>query len=441
MDISAIIITHNQREALELEIESILMSGIVDKNHIFVADNFSDDDTHVWLEEQKDISFIIFDDEIHGYAQVLNTIIREFEISTDLLIISPTYFVLPTTLRKMQTVLQSGAGAVSCNICRTDGDVSYEQAVAIDKANTTSFDPVLRIDLQYDLVLISREMILTMGAFNEKLFLPHNVILDFLFDGLEKGFRYFLDKKTYCYQIGQNDDYFNYLLENDFDEMQRRWGMKYFNDSPNPLIIKRIIEDDNASFPVLEVGCDCGANLLGVKEKYPNVELFGVEINEAAAKIASYFANVKTGNIEDKNIDFGETRFKYILFGDVLEHLRDPQGTLEFCKSILMPDGYIIANIPNLMNYRVMKEIIDGRFTYEDHGLLDRTHIHFFTYFEIIDMFNRAGYTVEEINYNGDLSDETKESKRIVDTLLSLSSNTERFMYDAYQYIVKASVK
>ena len=124
--------------------------------------------------------------------------------------------------------------------------------------------------------------------------------------------------------------------------------------------------------------------------------MFGLEINQNAAKIASKIANVRQGNIEDQQIPF-EEKFDYILFGDVLEHLRNPEGTISYCRKYLTSQGKIITSIPNLMHYSVIRELLKGNFEYTSTGLLDRTHIHFFTYNEIFHMFQENGYEIQEI--------------------------------------------
>jgi hypothetical protein len=106
------------------------------------------------------------------------------------------------------------------------------------------------------------------------------------------------------------------------------------------------------------------------------------------------------------------------------------------CRDILNENGVIIASIPNVMHISVMEALIDGRFPYADTGLLDRTHIHFFTFYEIMYMFNEAGYEMENINVSEfPLTERQKEIEKV---LLGLSDKTEALMYEAFQYIVKA---
>ncbi len=151
--------------------------------------------------------------------------------------------------------------------------------------------------------------------------------------------------------------------------------MNYFNLMPS-FLLSVLIEKSDTPLRILEVGCDLGATLLEIKNGHPDSRLFEIEINKAAAEIAGHIANVTVGNIEDKKLPF-EGEFDYILFGDVLEHLHDPQDVIRFCRGKLSEHGCIIANVPNIMHISVMEQLLHGKFEYTDSGLLDRTHIHF----------------------------------------------------------------
>lgn len=63
----------------------------------------------------------------------------------------------------------------------------------------------------------------------------------------------------------------------------------------------------------------------------------------------------------------------------------------------MKPDGRILASISNLINIEIMKGFLEGNFTYQETGLLDKTHIHWFTYNEIVRMFTRCGYEIVDI--------------------------------------------
>ena len=192
----------------------------------------------------------------------------------------------------------------------------------------------------------------------------------------------------------------------------------------------------NRSSYVLEIGCDCGVNLLWVKHHYPNADLYGVEINASAARIANCIARVTMGNIEERQMDFGGITFDYIIFGDVLEHLRDPEGTLTYCKGFLNEGGSILASIPNVMHVSVVRDLINGNFTYADQGLLDRTHIHFFTYKEILRMLMRTG--LEAVDIRMAINGVSQEDREFVSKLMELSEVSDESMFYAYQYLLQA---
>ena len=95
--------------------------------------------------------------------------------------------------------------------------------------------------------------------------------------------------------------------------------------------------------------------------------------------------------LEDGSVDA-------FVFGDVLEHLRDPQRLLALVQRHLAPDGVIVCSIPNVRHWSVVAPLlIEDRFTYTQAGLLDRTHVHLFTLAEIDDMLRATGYAVVQL--------------------------------------------
>ena len=211
--------------------------------------------------------------------------------------------------------------------------------------------------------------------------------------------------------------------------------MNYFNTRENDFLISGIKKKSTEEFSILEIGCDCGANLLEIQNRFPNANTYGVEINPAAAAIASHISKVQVANIEEKLLDFEGEQFDYIIFGDVLEHLRDLKGAILYCRSLLKEDGRMIASIPNLMHYSVMRQLLNGNFSYTETGLLDRTHIHFFTYNEICRMFQETGYQIEHI-FHTRVGTPSESDVEFVNKLKSMSSDTKEFMFWAFQYNV-----
>ena len=89
--------------------------------------------------------------------------------------------------------------------------------------------------------------------------------------------------------------------------------------------------------------------------------------------------------------------FDYVLCGDVLEHLRRPQETLRWIRSLLGPDGKLVASLPNSGHAWVRWNVLWGRFPKDDRGLFDRTHLHFFTLRGWRELLTSAGFRLESI--------------------------------------------
>lgn len=438
-----LMIAHDQQALLEQGIEVLKLFAEVRDEEIIIVDNASSDGTREWLENQKAYKYLICDEGLESFAVIINTAMKEFEIEDDILVLTPNYVILPNSLREMQRVLQSevSIGAVSATMIKCGGEGAGKDFLSavdyVQKKQEICANQQM-LGLPFGAILIKYRMYQELKGFDENLVLPYNIMMDFLFRGILKGFQLYECGNAYFYETAISKDVYR-VVETDTDRtiLKRKWGMKYFNYKPNPMLLKAIRQKREDSFNVLEVGCDCGANLLGIKNIYPNVELYGVELNAHSAEIAGQVAKVLVGDIEKSENLFHGTKFDYVIFGDVLEHLNEPERMLGFCHQILKTNGKIIASIPNLMHYTVMRELLNGNFTYTDTGLLDRTHIHFFTYKEIVKMFEVQGYAIEKMDEVIQV-DAGGAAEEYISKLMQISEGAERHMFETFQYIVTA---
>ena len=203
-------------------------------------------------------------------------------------------------------------------------------------------------------------------------------------------------------------------------------------------LVQMIKKGKNEAFCVLEIGCGTGETLAYIKKSYPNADIFGIEYVESVAKKAAPERHVICGDVENMEFSYERESFDYIIFGDVIEHLRDPEEALRKLKVFLKPEGYILASIPNMMQAEVIYELLRGNFTYRDSGILDRTHLRFFTEKEIKKMFLRLGFSIEEINRRIVKNHTTRELADFFDKLLAIDGVADRGQFDTFQYLVKA---
>jgi len=89
--------------------------------------------------------------------------------------------------------------------------------------------------------------------------------------------------------------------------------------------------------------------------------------------------------------------FEAIVYGDVLEHLSDPGAALRALDQTLAPEGTVIVSVPNVAHLWVRLSLLAGRFDYADRGILDRTHLRFFTRRTLLDLLRSAGLSVVEL--------------------------------------------
>ena len=399
-----------------------------------------------WLEERPGINYLVCDEGRENYSTILNYAKTEFVTDEDILLLDPCYMILPDAIGEMQRLLYSDStiGAVMPKVIQNGSETapSYTEAISRIQAGQIAAGMNLqKLELTAGCVLLKYAMLEEVGAFDEKIALAENVMWDYCVRGIKLQYRLFESGGAFFYQIAEKRtaDEDEEWAVSDRQILKKKWNMNYFNAVPNAGLLSYITDPEDAPIRVLEIGCDCGANLLGVKNRYPNAELYGVEINPSAAEIANCIAKVTVGNIEERQMDFGGVTFDYIVFGDVLEHLRDPEGTLTYCKGFLKEDGSILASIPNLMHVSVVRGLINGNFTYEDRGLLDRTHIHFFTYKEILSMLLRTELEAEEIRMTS--NGVSSEDREFVGRLMELSEITDENLFFAYQFQVQAKAK
>ncbi|MDW8002418.1 MAG: class I SAM-dependent methyltransferase [Deltaproteobacteria bacterium] len=150
---------------------------------------------------------------------------------------------------------------------------------------------------------------------------------------------------------------------------------------------------------ILDIGCGGGETGRILKEKGKTV--VGIEIRKDIAKFAAqYYDEVFVGDVEEIDLPFPPGYFDCIIYGDILEHLVDPWSLLKKHNKYLRMDGFLVVSIPNVRHYRVLKKLIFyGTWDYTDEGILDRTHLRFFTLKTAKDMISEAGFKVRVVKF------------------------------------------
>lgn len=450
---SIILLTYNRLDDTALCIESIRSNTPAGSYEIIVVDNHSTDGTTEWLQEQTDIR-LIQNQTNRGFPAGCNQGIQIAQGENDILLLNNDTVVMPNWLQNLRQCLYSredvGAVGPVTNYCSNGQQIEINRAKESSllsfarKFNYAKPDYERKIKLVGFCLLVKRAVVKEVGLLDERFFPGNYEDDDYSFRIQRAGYRLLLSKNTFIYHkgsasFGKDPGAYQTALEANAKKFEKKWG---FNANYSTFVRYDILAlmqlEKKNPFRVLEVGCACGATLLKIKERFPNAEIYGIECNTASAAIASGFADVKSLDIEQAQLDYDIQSFDYILFADVLEHLRDPGRVLRKMKPYLKANGAMIASIPNIMHYTVVSDLLNGNFTYQDAGILDRTHLRFFTLAEIVRLFTACGYTLPVIQSKQ--LPQSSQSKELVDRLVSISGKDKRQQFETYQYLLKACV-
>ena len=152
---------------------------------------------------------------------------------------------------------------------------------------------------------------------------------------------------------------------------------------------------------VLEVGCAGGMTGKELKEKGFE-EVVGIELIEEIAKQGEpYYDRMFIGDVEKMELPYEKGHFDCILYPDVLEHLIDPWKVLKEHNALVKKGGMIVCSIPNIRHYRVIKRLVfKGEWEYKEDGIMDKTHLRFFTLQSIRKMLIGSGFEVARVVKN-----------------------------------------
>lgn len=197
---------------------------------------------------------------------------------------------------------------------------------------------------------------------------------------------------------------------------------------------------------ILEVGCSSAYFGSALKTKGHTV--WGIEPNKNAALIAIENLDfVFTGSIEDFIIAYPDKKFDVITFGDVLEHIAEPNSVLDKCHGLLADGGAIVASVPNAAHISVRAMLLEGKWQYSELGILDKTHLRFFTRNTIQDLFVDTGYAVIDIMATHILADDaakiakTALNKRAIDCVEGFAADNCKYDFQYVLLAVPANIK
>jgi len=202
--------------------------------------------------------------------------------------------------------------------------------------------------------------------------------------------------------------------------------MDYY-DSVNTTLLELV---EPSARRICEFGCGAGALARAIKQKSPGVHYVGVELVadqlQRAASILDTAVQCNLDQVEDwtahaaMHAALPFNHFDHVIFGDVLEHLYDPQRALNQAAKRLAPGGSALVCIPNVQHWSVFAQLALGSWPQEDSGLFDRTHIRWFALHDMIQLLQCAGLVVEIVKERIFMSD---KGRSLLEDLQALAFN------------------
>ena len=170
-----------------------------------------------------------------------------------------------------------------------------------------------------------------------------------------------------------------------------------YNDSPYSSHSK-MLQIVSEGSRVLDVGCAAGR--LAEQLVAKGCTVFGIEVDEGCAQAArESCADVLHADVETlSDLPWPKGSFDTILAMDVLEHLREPAPVLRMLAQYLKPTGIMVISLPNVANWRIRLRLLRGRWDYESIGILDRTHLRFFTLATARELLSSCELSIEKMD-------------------------------------------
>lgn len=454
--VSTVILSYNAKEEMALCLDSLRKYGGTGRyGEIIVIDNASTDGVTDYLQEQNDIQLICNTQNV-GFPAGCNQGIKAANPDNDIFLLNNDTIIAPNSIFWLRMGLYENA-----SVGGTGSVTNYAGNHQTISENFTSIEDYMEyakkhnVPMEYPYekklcligfaYLIKRTALDAVGMLDER-FTPGNFEdVDFSYRLMQAGYQLLLCRNSFIFHFGSRSfskdvSRYNSLMEINAGKFKEKWGFdgQYYTNERRDLT-GYLEEEETAPLKVLEIGCGMGATLGHIKNRYPNAEVYGIELSDMVVHMAKqYLPTIERGDIENMFLGYPENFFDYLILGDVLEHLNNPQKVLKELQKYLKPSGFILASISNILHYSVILDLLRGRFSYGDSGILDRTHLRFFTLYEIVMLFRECGYKTDAVTKRKISETMGEEDRNMLDALLKVPGVVSEDSFEVYQYLIKA---
>lgn len=450
-DVSIILVTYNRFEDNKKCIDSIRKTMAADSYELVVVDNASTDGTADWLREQKDIK-LIQNNENLGFTMACNIGINAASRDNDLLILHSDTILFAGSVFWLRMGLYSDKAIGACgsmsnrigNEQQVEDGLNTEEMLRINSPETFPYEN--KPWLSSVVMLISRKAYDKTGPLDEKFSPGCYEDVDYGLRLNREGFRTVLCHNSFVFHSGGETVLENRRVWEKANHENRqvfieKWG---FEPGYYSMLRKEMLDlidaPKNAKIEVLELGCALGSTLNHVSYLWPAASVHGIEYNDKLTCLAQNYADIIQGNLDNMDFPWEKEKFDYVICGDVLEHLRDTEALIKRLAPYIKKSGKMIVSLPNIMHVSVIRSmLLKGLFEYQDAGVMDRTHLRFFTANSIATMMDRCGFKITQMS--GVDGWKSEEELAFIRKLCDTFPEIKEIWLNSYQYIFVAEFK
>ncbi len=454
--VSIIILSYDLLEYTKACIESIRKTTQENLREIIVVDNGSKDGSVEWLRQQPDI-ILVENKENMGFPGGCNQGIKASSKGADIFLLNNDTMLPENALFWLRMGLydrdENGAAGSVSNFAGGQVVVSGAHNVP----DMLRFGECTNIPMRYPYenrlflvgfaLLVKRSVLDQVGMLDERFFPGNNEDVDLGLRILKAGYQNVLCKNSFILHFGsktfnKDPEGYHVTASRNLKKINEKWGFDVdYYLHPRTDLCALITESPDKPMRILDVGCGCGALMGHVRGLFPAARTYGIEFVPQMAQLASHMGEVLCGDVEKMEISWREEYFDYILMGDILEHLMEPEKVLERFRRYLKKDGHIIVSIPNMKHYSVILPLLKwDMFPYSDAGILDRTHVKMYTGVEIQRLVMRSGYEIEVLT-GKKMGEPDEQETQLLDGLQDVMGMPSKETFLVSQYLVKAGKK
>ena len=456
---SFIILSWNTLDLTRKCLESIRTTCNMDRCEVVIVDNNSNDGSKEWLRQQKDIVFVD-NDYNAGFPGGCNLGFHAASTDHDMLLLNSDTELTENALYTLRMALYSdrrngmAGGYSNVNYLNRipkkvpaipDESRYYQYGKMVNLPRKNHVENVSVLFAFY--VIVRRDVFDRVGEWDE-LFNPGNYDdHDYSYRVLKAGYRNVLCWNSFIIHRAHRTFKKNALphskiMSVNFEKFREKWEFApdYYSDAHLDMI-SMIEHSENNQFRALFVGCGCGEAVNRITFEFPQSEARGIEKRRDIADMGAVMGNVICGDPETMELPCEEDGYNYIFLANTLEQAENPELVLEKVKKCLAPGGKIICNIPNALNAENVRAMLMGNFQYGVVGVRNRLNRHFFTYSDMVRLFDKAGYRVEYVLNLVFREMRTQNWKDFFDRLEGIEGTIDKNRMDAHHYVFRLSVK